>query len=561
MIRKLMATTALAGLLATSAFAQDAATPATSAPAAATAGATSGAAGMAGTMQSLSADQYLASRLTGQTVYASDAQDAQSIGEIRNLLIGSDGRIVSAIVDATAGDQSKTVAVPFDQVKWTMNDGDDMRATLALDAAKLASMPAFTMPEEQAAAVGGTAGTGTATPGAVPSASGGMAAGTGTAAPATGDMAAATPTTGTASDGAATSVGSDQMLSQSVIGSEVYSGPGNDANDLGKITDLVVASSGEVQAAVIGVGGFLGIGAKDVAVPFKEITMTRAGDATEPRLVLAATKEQLEQAPTFDADGDDAGRMAATGAATGAAVGAAAGNAAESARTAANNAGTAVGNAAETAGQEIAAATESAKSALGNAGERIEQAASNAGQSIENAADRAQQGAENAANDTANTVNSAATGMAAGTAAGVAAGADATTTASTGGADARAGMTPVSDAAELTADNLLGTTVYGPNNENVGDIGDIALSPQGQVDAVIVDVGGFLGIGEKPVAVSMDNLQFMRDSGGKLFLYTQFTQDQLNSAPEYDKDTYAQNRNTMRLETAPAAGGAAATTN
>ena len=79
-------------------------------------------------------------------------------------------------------------------------------------------------------------------------------------------------------------------------------------------------------------------------------------------------------------------------------------------------------------------------------------------------------------------------------------------------------------------------------------IGDLALTPEGSVDAVIIDVGGFLGIGEKPVAVAMDNLNFMRDGNGTLYLYTQFTEDQLENAPEYNSDTYAENRDTMRIE-------------
>ena len=124
---------------------------------------------------------------------------------------------------------------------------------------------------------------------------------------------------------------------------------------------------------------------------------------------------------------------------------------------------------------------------------------------------------------------------------------DATTTASTGGTSRPADLTPVAGA-ELTADNLIGTTVYGPDDSSIGSIGDIALTAEGQVDAVIVDVGGFLGIGAKPVAVAMDNLQFMRDSGGSMYLTTDFTQDELEAAPEYNRDTYADSRDTMRIE-------------
>ena len=61
-------------------------------------------------------------------------------------------------------------------------------------------------------------------------------------------------------------------------------------------------------------------------------------------------------------------------------------------------------------------------------------------------------------------------------------------------------------AGEIRAEDLKGTTVYGANDANVGEIGDVVLAPDGKIDAVIVDVGGFLGIGEKEVAVGMDKL-------------------------------------------------------
>ena len=92
-----------------------------------------------------------------------------------------------------------------------------------------------------------------------------------------------------------TTVGPDQYLSENIVGADVYSGPGKDANDIGGINDLVLASSGKVEAAVVGVGGFLGIGEKDVAVPFGQLKMTR-GDNNELRLTAAATKDQLNQA-------------------------------------------------------------------------------------------------------------------------------------------------------------------------------------------------------------------------------------------------------------------------
>ena len=91
---------------------------------------------------------------------------------------------------------------------------------------------------------------------------------------------------------------------------------------------------------------------------------------------------------------------------------------------------------------------------------------------------------------------------------------------------------------EISADELNGTTVYGSGDENIGSIGDIILSESGEVDAVIIDFGGFLGIGTKPVAVGFDNLTFLRDGNGALVLRTNLTREQLDAAPEYNEEAY-----------------------
>lgn len=92
--------------------------------------------------------------------------------------------------------------------------------------------------------------------------------------------------------------------------------------------------------------------------------------------------------------------------------------------------------------------------------------------------------------------------------------------------------------ADVSADELTGTAVYGAGDEEIGSIGDILLSDDGQVDAVIIDFGGFLGIGTKPVAVAYDNLSFLRDENGGLVLRTSLTSEQLEAAPEYNEEAY-----------------------
>jgi sporulation protein YlmC with PRC-barrel domain len=61
---------------------------------------------------------------------------------------------------------------------------------------------------------------------------------------------------------------------------------------------------------------------------------------------------------------------------------------------------------------------------------------------------------------------------------------------------------------QFRSSNLRGTRVYGANNENIGEINDVLINRSGQVVAVIIGVGGFLGLGAKDVAVPMSTLLF-----------------------------------------------------
>lgn len=72
-------------------------------------------------------------------------------------------------------------------------------------------------------------------------------------------------------------------------------------------------------------------------------------------------------------------------------------------------------------------------------------------------------------------------------------------------------------------------------NESVGDINDILISSDGKIAAVIVGVGGFLGLGEKDVALPFDQVVAARDADGNLKLTTSMTKEALQSAPGYVK--------------------------
>ncbi|ASY67897.1 PRC-barrel domain-containing protein [Sinorhizobium fredii] len=88
----------------------------------------------------------------------------------------------------------------------------------------------------------------------------------------------------------------DQISANTYIGQSVYN-----ANDesIGEINDLLIKKEGGVAAAVVGVGGFLGIGEKNVAVPFESIEVTEQPDSDALKLTTTETADSLKGAPEF----------------------------------------------------------------------------------------------------------------------------------------------------------------------------------------------------------------------------------------------------------------------
>ncbi|KQS64134.1 photosystem reaction center subunit H [Rhizobium sp. Leaf371] len=84
---------------------------------------------------------------------------------------------------------------------------------------------------------------------------------------------------------------------------------------------------------------------------------------------------------------------------------------------------------------------------------------------------------------------------------------------------------------ELTPAILEGATIYGADDHKVGKLDHIHGSGMG--GKAIIDVGGFLGIGAKPVGVPLSDLQFMRDEDGDVHAVTSWTKDQLKDMPEH----------------------------
>jgi hypothetical protein len=91
-----------------------------------------------------------------------------------------------------------------------------------------------------------------------------------------------------------------------------------------------------------------------------------------------------------------------------------------------------------------------------------------------------------------------------------------------------------------------GTDVLGPDNAQIGDVNDMLFDKNGKVIALIVGVGGFLGIGEKSVAIDMSAFQVVPANTGSnttaasssddptnVKLKVSWTKDQLKQAPDF----------------------------
>jgi sporulation protein YlmC with PRC-barrel domain len=281
----------------------------------------------------------------------------------------------------------------------------------------------------------------------------------------------------------------DGFLASNLIGETVYNGTSDDAENIGEVNDVVIDASGKVESVVIGVGGFLGIGEKNVAMNYGDIKWAeRSGDRW---IVVNATKEQLEAQADFDRRPYDPAPPADT-------------------------------TAMAPAPTDTTAMTPAPAPAEPTVTPTEDKTA---------AAPTEDKAAEAPAAPTEDK-----------TAEAPAAAPDATQTA----AIDKSTLTEMS-AGEIRAEELVGTTVYGANDANLGEIGDVVLTTDGKVDAVIIDVGGFLGVGEKEVAVGMDNLAFMTDKDGKKYLYTTFTKEQLDAAAAYDESTWAEKRDEQRV--------------
>ncbi len=99
---------------------------------------------------------------------------------------------------------------------------------------------------------------------------------------------------------------------------------------------------------------------------------------------------------------------------------------------------------------------------------------------------------------------------------------------------------------QIRVTQMDGATVYDTQNRNIGDIKDIILDRDGRVAAVILNVGEFLGVGGKFVAVPMNDVKVSMDQNNKPRFTVAMTKEQLKAAQAYDLNNTGATTGTSR---------------
>ncbi|MBF9034965.1 hypothetical protein HKCCE2091_12005 [Rhodobacterales bacterium HKCCE2091] len=352
---------------------------------------------------------------------------------------------------------------------------------------------------------------------------------------ASGAFAQTTPEAAPAGDQAvaAAPLSIDEMTVDQFIGLPVQSA---DDEDVGEI-DYVIASGEAEASAVIGIGGFLGLGEYTVALPLSAFDY----DAETNRLVVNWTEDELRAQPEFDesnAESLPGDMMIAELMADGnASMQASAGAEAQPV---------------EGAGEQLEQTAENAEDAVQNTAEDAEMAAENAGEAIENTAEDAVVAADNAAEDAGQAIeeNAEETGEALeNTANDVEMAADEATDGDgeliEGETDmAEAGTNeatvPATDQAmvddfpmtieEMTVGEFIGLNVLSADGEDVGEIDYVIAGTE--EPAAVIGIGGFLGLGEYTVALPVSAFDYDAE---ERTLVVNWTEEELRAQPEFDE--------------------------
>lgn len=259
---------------------------------------------------------------------------------------------------------------------------------------------------------------------------------------------------------------------------------------VGEVNDLVMSPDGEVNAVLLDIGGFLGMGERSVALSMDQLHLVSGmNDGGEYYVVFNGTAASLENAPEYDAS--------------------------------------AIGTWAEDSQADNAAADTTATGAM---------ATDTAATDTEKAADPAMTNSDIAATAPAmtDTDNAASDDMAADKTMDTDnAMADETNVYTANRPEVNVDGWSQVELADLTTEDLTGAVVYDAQMKDIGEVGELYVSADGQLTGAELDIGGFLGIGEDHVRVDMESLNIQRDAeAGEVRVYVDMTEESLKAMKE-----------------------------
>lgn len=231
-------------------------------------------------------------------------------------------------------------------------------------------------------------------------------------------------------------IGARIYASEMAVDADGYAGVQDGWNDIGEVNDIILGRDGSVDAVLVDIGGFLGIGERQVAVDMAALRFVQddATDADDWFLVLQADRGTLDAAPEWLVPDAETRADATHGM------------------------------------EDVPVVNE----AIGDQAE--------------------------VAPETSTTLP-----------------------------EGYAAIAPEA----LTAEQLTGASVHDTTDASIATVSDLVLTSEGQVTDVVLDVGGFLGIGAKSVAIPMERLTIAMRDGGDVTLWVDMSREELESLPEH----------------------------
>lgn len=239
-------------------------------------------------------------------------------------------------------------------------------------------------------------------------------------------------------------IGARIYASEAAIEADAYAGVQDGWNDIGEVNDIILGRDGSVDAVLVDIGGFLGVGERQVAVDMAALRFVQddATDADDWFLVMQADRATLDGAPEWTLMND---------------------------RAASSTDGMEnipVVNEATGASEDKAAADMAADTQMAETAVKLPE-----------------------------------------------------------------GYTSVASDA-LTTEMLTGANVHDAADASIAEVSDLVITAEGQITHVVLDVGGFLGIGTRTVALPIEDLTIAQ-SGESVRLWVRMTKQELEALPEH----------------------------